>query len=138
VKLLRLVVTVCLVGGLLGIASPASAETPCEPRTASSYRYDSTVIFTLFVLRLCEPLEEVTYEIQFDRLDLTTGVGFTVFALGVTDCHRLRCVATYRYEHGNELVRYDIRAFWFGFADDHIGPLVCATRGTEAGCRSRP
>jgi hypothetical protein len=138
VKLLRLLLTVCLVGPVLAIAAPASAGTPCEPRTASSYRYDSTVIFSLFVLRLCEPMEEVTYEVQFDRLDLITGTGFTVFALGVTDCNGLRCVATYRYQHGNELVRYDIKAFWFGFADDHIGPLLCATRDASAGCRPPP
>ena len=137
-KLARIVVTVCLLAPLLAVASPVSAETPCEPSTRSAYRYDSTDLLSVFLLRLCEPMDEVTFEIQFERIDLITGLGLTVFALGVADCRLLRCVARYRYPHGNELARYDIRAFWFGFADDHIGPLVCATRGTTAGCRPAP
>lgn len=122
---------------LVGVASPASAGTPCEPRAASSYRYDPTVLNAVFVLRLCDPVDETTFEIQFDRLNLITGEGVTAFILGVAECRGLLCATTYRQSHGNELARYDIHVFWFGAADDRIGPLLCATRDAAAACRSR-
>jgi hypothetical protein len=81
-------------------------------------------------------MDEVTFEIQFERIDLITGMGLIVFALGVEDCRLLRCVARFRQAHDNELARYDVHVFWFGLADDHIGPLVCATRNDRAGCRA--
>lgn len=135
-KLARIVVTVCLLAPLLAVASSASAATPCEPRTASTYRYDSTVMRSVFLLRVCEDIEETTMEIQFDRLDLVTGMGTTVFALIIAECRNRICATQFGYNHGNELARYDIHAFWFGLADDHIGPLSCVTAGERSGCRS--
>jgi hypothetical protein len=138
VRVVRLAMMASLLASLLVVAAPtagASAGATCEPRMASTYRYDSETLSTLFVLRLCEPVDELTYEIQFDRVDLITQFGFTAFILGVTECQELRCEVTYRYPHGNELARYDITMFWFVADADHIGPLFCATRDSNAGCR---
>jgi hypothetical protein len=137
-KLVRLVVALAALASVFATARHASAEPPCEPRVASTYRYDPTTLRTVFVLRLCEPAGEVAFEIQFERVNLITEQGVVGFVLGATDCPRNVCVVTYSPDHGNELARYDVRVFWSEYADDRVGPLVCATAGERAGCRPPP
>lgn len=122
----------------LSIAAPASAGQTCQPRVANTYGYDTSSFRYGFVLRLCEDLDQVTYETQLTYQDILGGFGYEVFALGIAECRRRICVVGSRVDHGQELAGYRVRMFWFGIAEDTIGPLVCATRGSRAGCRAAP
>jgi hypothetical protein len=125
----------CLTATLLALASPASAATPCEPRAASRYRYDQSQIRAVFLLRLCQDVDQVPVEIEFERLNLLTSEGLSVFVLGIAPCRNRVCVTSYGYEHGNEFARYRFAAYW-AVATDTIGPLVCVTTPDRSGCRS--
>ena len=134
-RFLKLLLLVSLMVAPLSVSTPASAGETCVPRVASAYRYDSTSFRYGFVLRLCEDLDEVTYETEFTYQDIPSGFGYQVNALGIAPCRQRICVVRSSLSHGEELAGYRVRMFWFGIAEDQIGPLICATRGSRAGCR---
>jgi hypothetical protein len=136
VRVLKLVLLVCLLVTPMSLSTSASAGETCVPRVASTYRYDATTFGYAFVLRMCEDLDEVTFETELIYQDFVSGLGYVVNALGVAPCSRRTCVVRSSLDHGAELAGYRVRMFWFGIADDQIGPLVCATRGSRAGCRA--
>ena len=137
-RALKLGFLVSLIVTPLTVAAPASAGQTCEPRVASAYRYDATQFGYAFVLRLCEDLGEVTYETEFTYQDIPSGFGYQVNALGIAPCRQRICVVRSSLDHGAELAGYRVRMFWFGIAEDQIGPLVCTTRGSRASCRAAP
>jgi hypothetical protein len=138
VRVLKLLLLVSLLVTPVSVAAPASAGETCVPRVGHTYRYDSTTFRFGFVIRLCEDLDQVTYETEFTYQDIPSGFGYQVNALGIAPCRQRICVVRSHTSHGEELAGYRVRMFWFGIAFDQIGPLVCATQGSRSECRAAP